>query len=185
MKGADKIAKVVTKVVEVFHWIAAALMAAATVCSIVYPAGLKYFVDFDAKECCGVELGIYGFEVNAPLTDGAVNMTAFCLFGIGAVLILSLMAMIFRNLNAIIKNSEGTTPFQPQNVKKLREVGFFSIATPAVGFVMSIIAYFVLGSEMAEVSNSLDGLVIGIVVLCITQFFAHGIELEKDVDGLL
>ena len=31
MKGINKITKVVTKIVEIFHWVGAALMAAATV----------------------------------------------------------------------------------------------------------------------------------------------------------
>ena len=93
--------------------------------------------------------------------------------------------MIFRNLHLIIKKSEGRTPFQPDNVRMFREIGIFSIAVPAVGLIMSIIARIVIGVEVAEISNSFEGFVIGIVVLCITQFFAHGIEIEKDVDGLL
>ena len=185
MKKINKLAKVVTKVVEIFHWVAVALMAAATVCSVAAPSWVGYFVGFDAKECCGANLSIYGFEINAVVTDGKVNMTAFLLFGIGAILILALMAMIFRNLNLIIKKSEGTTPFQADNVRMFREIGIFSIAVPVVGLIMSIIARIVLGAEAAEVSNSFEGLVIGIVVLCITQFFAHGIEIEKDVDGLV
>ena len=32
---------------------------------------------------------------------------------------------------------------------------------------------------------STDWRFMGIVVLCLTQFFVHGAELEKDVDGLL
>lgn len=184
-KFIAKMAKVVTKIVEIFHWVAVALMAVAIVCSIVAPAWVKYFVGFDAKECCGANLSIYGFEINAAVTDGQVDMTAFLMFGIGAILILVLMAMIFRNLNLIIKKSEGTTPFQPDNVRMFREIGIFSIAVPVVGLIMSIITHLVLGAEAAEVSNNFSGLVIGIVVLCITQFFAHGIELERDVDGLL
>ena len=185
MKRINKLAKVVTKVVEIFHWVAVALMAAATVCSVAAPSWVGYFVGFDAKECCGANLSIYGFEINAVVTDGKVHMTAFLLFGIGAILILALMAMIFRNLNLIIKKSEGTTPFQADNVRMFREIGIFSIAVPVVGLIMSIITRLVLGADAAEVSNSLEGLVIGIVVLCITQFFAHGIEIEKDVDGLV
>ena len=185
MKKINKLAKVVTKVVEIFHWVAVALMAAATVCSVAAPSWVGYFVGFDAKECCGANLSIYGFEINAVVTDGKVNMIAFLLFGIGAILILALMAMIFRNLNLIIKKSEGTTPFQADNVRMFREIGIFSIAVPVVGLIMSIITRLVLGADAAEVSNSLEGLVIGIVVLCITQFFAHGIEIEKDVDGLV
>lgn len=64
-------------------------------------------------------------------------------------------------------------------------VGYFSIAVPVVGMIMSIISRIVIGVEVAEISNSFEGFIIGIVVLCITQFFAHGVEIEKDVDGLL
>lgn len=184
-KFIARTAKIVTKIVEVFHWVGVVLMAAATVCSVVAPAWIGYFVGFDAKECCGAELAVYGFEINAPVNNGQVDMTAFLMFGISAVLILSLMAMIFRNLNLIIKKSEGTTPFQTDNVRMLREVGIFAISVPIVGFIMSVITRIVLGVDVAEISVSYSGFVIGIVVLCMTQFFAQGIELENDVDGLL
>ena len=37
MKGINKLGKVITKILEVFHWVGAALMTAATVCSMVAP----------------------------------------------------------------------------------------------------------------------------------------------------
>lgn len=180
-----RLAKVVTKIVEVFHWVGVALMVAATVCSVAAPSAVNYFVGFDAKECCGAELSVYGFEINASVKNGQVDMTAFLMFGISAVLILSLMAMIFRNLHLIIKKSEGTTPFQADNVRMLREVGIFAISVPIIGYIMSIVSRIVIGVEVAEISVSYSGFVIGIVVLCMTQFFARGIELQNDVDGLL
>ena len=64
----------------------------------------------------------------------------------------------------------------------LREIGIFSIAVPVVSLIMSIITRLESG---AEVSSSFEGLVLGVVVLCITQFFAHGVEIEKDIDGLV
>jgi len=185
MKGVNKTALVITKIVEISHWVAVALMAAATICSAVAPSWVKYFVDFDAKECCGADLSVYGFEIQAAVTDGQIDMTTFLLFGIGATLILALMAMIFRNLNRIIKKSEDSTPFQAENVRLFRDIGIFAIAVPVVGVLMSIITRLVIGAEAAEVSNNFGGLVIGIVVLCITEFFVRGIELEKDVDGLV
>lgn len=181
----SRIAIVVTKITEVFHWGGVVFMIAATVCSVAAPSAVNYFVGFDAKECCGDELNVYGFEINASVVNGEVDMTAFLIFGISAILILSFMAMIFRNLYLIIKRSEGTTPFQLDNVRMLREIGVFSIAVPVVGFIMSVISRIVIGVETAEISVSYSGFVIGIVVLCVTQFFAHGIELEKDVDGLV
>ena len=50
---------------------------------------------------------------------------------------------------------------------------------------MSVIARLVMGSDVAEISIDMGGIFMGIVVLCFTQFFAHGVELENDIDGLL
>lgn len=185
MKGLNTLGKVITKILEVFHWVGAALMTAATVCSFAAPKWVGKFVSFDAKDCCGAELDVYGFVVNAPVTDGKVDTASFLIFGIGAVIILAVMAMVFRNLNLIFKKSENTTPFHKDNVRLMREIGIFTIAIPIVGFIMSVIVRLVTGVETAEISIDFGGIFMGIIVLCLTQFFAHGVELEKDVDGLL
>lgn len=185
MKGLNKLGKVLTKILEVFQWVGASLMLAATICSVAAPDWVKYFVGFDAKDCCGANLEVYGFEVNAPVVNGSVDMTSFLIFGIGAVMILVVMAMVFRNLHLIFKKSENTTPFQMENVRLVREIGIFTIAIPVIGFIMSIIARLVTGSEVAEISIDMSGVLMGVIILCLTQFFAHGVALENDVDGLL
>lgn len=185
MKSMVKPAKIITKIAEVFHWVGAVLMLAATVCSLAAPSWVKYFVAIDTKECCGAELNVYGFEMIAPLKNGGVNMTVLFLFGIGAVIILTLMAMVFRNLNLIIKKSENDTPFQSDNIRMLREIGIFVIGIPVIGLVMSIVCRLVLGVDAVETSVNMYGFFMGIIVLCLTQFFVHGVELENDVDGLL
>ena len=185
MKGIITVGKIVTKILEVFHWVGAALMTAATVCSAAAPNWVKYFVGFDAKECCGANLEVYGFEVNAPVVNGNADMTPFMLFGIGATVILAVMAMVFRNLHLIFKKSENGTPFQKDNIRMMKEIGIFTIAVPVIGLIMSIIVRLVTGIETAEISIDLGGIFMGIIVLCLTQYFVHGAELEKDVDGLL
>ena len=185
MKVINKLGKIIAKILEVFHWVGVMLMIAATVCSVVAPNWVNYFVGFDAKECCGANLEVYGFEVNAPVINGNVDMTSFLIFGIGAVIILVMMAMVFRNLHLIFKKSENTTPFQKDNIRMMREIGYFSIAVPVIGLIMSVFVRLVTGVETAEVSIDTTGIFMGIIVLCLTQFFIHGAELEKDVDGLL
>lgn len=185
MKNINTIGKIVTKILEVFHIVGAALMTAATVCSAVAPDWVKYFVGFDAKDCCGANLEVYGFEVNAPVVNGNTDMTTFMLFGIGAVIILALMAMVFRNLNLIFKKSENSTPFVKDNTRMVREIGIFSIAVPVVGFIMSIIIRLVTGVETAEISIDTAGILMGIIVLCLSQIFSHGTKLEEEVDGLV
>ena len=185
MKGINKLGKIITKILEVFHWVGTILMAAATVCSVAAPNWVKYFVRFDAKECCGANLEVYGFEVNAPVVNGNTDITSFMLFGIGAVIILAVMAMVFRNLHLIFKKSENGTPFQKDNIRMMKEIGIFAIAVPVIGLIMSIIVRLVTGVETAEISIDMGGIFMGIIVLCLTQYFVHGADLEKDVDGLL
>lgn len=185
MKGIEKIGKIVTKVLEVFHWVGAALMCAAAICSAAAPQWVGYFVGFDGKECCGANLEVYGFEVNVPMAEGVADMTAFLPFGIGAVLILAVMAMVFRNLHLIFKKSENASPFQKDNIRMMREIGIFAIAVPVIGLVTSMAIRLFIGVDAAEISMDMSGIFMGIIVLCLTQFFVHGAELENDVDGLL
>ena len=183
MKNMVKAGKVVTKVCEVFHWVGTAMLLAATICSLAAPAWVKYFVGVTAREGIGAELNVYGFEILAPVVEGQMDMHAFFLFGVGAVIILALMAMVFRNLNLMMKKAEESTPFQPDNVRMCREIGIFTILVPVVGLVMSTVCRIVLGA--VETSVDLSGIFMGIIVLSLTQFFVYGMQLEKDVDGLL
>lgn len=121
----------------------------------------------------------------ASYVDGSIDMTTFLLFGIGAVIILILMAMVFRNVHLIFKKSENGTPFQKDNIRMLKEIGIFSITVPVIGLVMSVIIRLVIGVDAVEININQSGLFMGIIVLCLTQYFIYGAELEKDVDGLL
>lgn len=55
---------------------------------------------------------------------------------------------------------------------------------PVVAFVMRIIIRLIIG-DAAEITVGQDGIFMGIVVLCLTQYFAYGATLEEDVDGLV
>ena len=184
MKKVNNLIKIIAKIAEIGHWVAAGLMAAVAVCSAAAPQWLKYFIDIYTLEE-EAQISVYGFEVAAPPSAGGVNFTALGLFGVGAVIILSLMAMIFRNLFLIIKKSEGTTPFQKDNIRMLKEISIFSISVPFVGLIMSGVMRLVLGASAVETSVAFDGFITGLLILCLTQYFAHGLELENDVNGLL
>ena len=185
MKGLNTFGKVITKILEVFHWVCVALTLAATICSLAAPNWVGSFIGLDGKEGCGANLEVYGFEINAPVIDGKMDFSTFLIFGIGSIIILALMAMVFRNLHLIFKKSKNSTPFQKDNVRMMREIGIFAIAIPVIGFIMSIIVRLVTGVETAEISIDMGGIFMGIIVLCLTQYFVHGADLEKDVDGLL
>lgn len=181
MKQLNKFVKVVAKICEIVHWVGAAFMAVMAICTAAAPQWLKYFVDLYGAEG---GLSIYGFEVVFTDTAAAQNKT-LGLFAIGGVILFGLVAMIFRNIYLIIKKSENSTPFQKDNVRMVREIGIFSIAIPIIGLIMGTVIRLAVGVDAIETSVNLDGVLMGIVVLCLTQIFAYGVALEKDVDGLL
>lgn len=184
MKGIVKIARIGTKIIEIFHWVGVVLMAAATACALAKPMWVKYFVGIGVEHDMA-ELNVYGYEILTPAENGNVDMKILFFFGIGGIMILSLVAMIFRNLYLVIKKAEETTPFQVDNIRMMKEIGIFSIAIPIVGLVMTSLCRLIFGVDTVETSVNTYGFTMGVIVLCLTEFFAYGAELEKDVEGLL
>lgn len=181
MKVVNKITKIVAKFLEVVHWVGAALMVGVAICAGVgAKEALKHFADVGPFD--GEIISAYGFEVSL------INMKALMMFAIGSVIIFILVAMIFRNIYLIMKKSEGTTPFQKDNVRMVREIGIFSIAIPVIGLIMTIITRLVLGVDVidaVDTSVNYSGFVMGIIMLSLSQIFAYGVQLEKDVDGMV
>ena len=181
MKNLNKTVKIVSKVLEIAHWVCAGIMVIMAICSGLVSDKLGSFISSGQESAASV----YGFEVELINSAGEVNTKAFILFAVGAVIIYALVAMIFRNIYLIIKRSEKETPFNKDNTRMVREIGIFSIAIPVIGLIMSTIIRLVVGVDAVEISVRLYGFIMGIIVLCLTQFFSYGMELEKDVDGLL
>lgn len=175
-----KVTKVLARLAEIAHWIGAVGMLVGLVLVLTLGQRAVSVTPGGAD----VEAAVYGFELTLTGKAGAPDLAALYLFlPVGAVL-MALMAMVFRNVYLILKRSEGATPFQPDNVRMVREIGWFLVAVPVVGLVTSVAARLVLGPQV-EASASLSSLLVGLVVLCLSQVFARGMALESDVDGLL
>lgn len=179
----NKITMAVSKTLEIMHWAGSVFAAALFVCTIA-ARGWLYNVLSGIIPEYGNEVSIYGFEMNAVDNNGLLNMTVIKLFAISAVLIFPLIAMIFRNVYLIAKKFK-SNPFKKDNIRMIREIGIFSIALPVVELIMSVISRIAIGVENAEIFVRIDGFILGILILFITQFFVYGAKLQQDVDGLL
>lgn len=191
MKKINQIALVASKALEILHWVGTASMVLLLAGSIFANHWLSAILNKGAADLEGT-LSTYGWEILAVHADGTVNMTAVTLFSIGAVFILALMAMVFRNVFLIIKTAQGktwfavsNTPFQKDIVRMLREIGIFYLMIPLIALTMSVISRLVLGIETAELSVRLEGIITGILILCLSQVFVYGTALQQDVDGLI
>lgn len=125
------------------------------------------------------ELGVSLHE----LGDARVAGVFGCLYGFVCT---SLGSIIFRNIYKVFKNiDDNATPFTRENVKLVKYIGIYSIIAPFVGGVMGAIMN--LAVKNPNITISLDGtsLFMGFVVLCLSQLFAYGVELEDEVEGLV
>ncbi len=187
MKRLNSAALVVSKILEVLHWLAVASMAVLLICSFAIRDKVAELLARGVATQ-GTSLETYGFELEVAGTNGTINMTGLILFSVAAIVVLSLMAMVFRNVYLILKaykKSQWRSPFQPDIIRMLREIGIFSIAVPIIGFLFGIAARLLLGPDSTEAYLNVDGFIMGLLVLCLTQVFSYGAELQKDVDGLV
>lgn len=183
----NKAAAVTAKILEVFHWVSAGLLSASLIIYFFDETLLKYFMDTGNGE-----FSVSGYSINVLNDSGNLIAATFIPALIVGILVCGLMAMIFRNIYLIFKTtagetkfSSGKTPFQPDNVRMLREIGIFSLSIPVVEFICDIIVKIIVDSDVAASSVSITGIAFGIAVLCLSQFFAYGMQLQSDSDGLL
>lgn len=184
MKHIHLTGKIIMKVLEVGHWVAVGLMGAVAVLSQAAPQLLKYVMDVDSL-LAEKEVSAYGLSVTAVDAAGQLDRTTLLLFAIGAVAIFVLMALVFRNFHRVIKNAQTDTPFSQENVRRMKRIGLNCILVSLLGFVFSNVIVLVAGPDATQASMDHSFLIMGIIVWCLTEFFAYGAKLESDVDGLV
>lgn len=189
MKKLDKAVIIISKIIEVASWIGCGFLAAMIIGAIVGHKELVFMLSDLSEETA--EITIEGFSVGLLSENGEQMISALIVALLALLIILALNAMVFRNVNLIFKTtngqtkfSQGKTPFQPANIRMVREIGIFLIAIPIVEFVLGMIATLITHGA-SEVSVGLGTLFMGLVVLALSQHFAYGMELQNDVDGLL
>lgn len=189
MENLTKFATVLTKLIEVAYWIGAVAMLVALALFTIDPYVPGQLVRGVEP---GEELGTHGFSIVIAGPDGVLIRPAMVIFLLTAAVVLSLMARVFRDVHLVLRTtqgltkfSQGKTPFQKDNVRMLREMGLFLLAVPVVELVAEVAAVLALGPEQVESSVGLNSFTVGILMLCLSQAFAQGVQMQQDVDGLV
>ena len=192
MNGLTKFVTVLAKILEVCAWVGSALVAISLALIATGKLDLlKYLSDVQKAE----ELTVAGLNIDMATVAPESVTRAFVVFFITTLIVFILGALVFRNIYLIFKTAEGktkfskgNTPFQPDIIRMIREIGYFSLAIPVVQVIMGIIARLVLvTSQEPEIAVSLDltSIFFGLVVLCLSQFFAYGAKLQEETEGLV
>ena len=178
---------IIAKIMEVGNWVLGIILLVGAILVTASPEMLAF-----ANNIFEGTINIYGFEVSLFNSDGTfLNGMLQAAFVIGA-LVSSLIAMMFRDIYLIgrltlgqTSHAKGATPFQPDNVRMIREIGIFAIAVPLVQYLSSIILRLIFGFETDISGFAYMGFVFGIAMLCLSQVFAYGVQLQQDTDGLI
>ena len=188
MKRLNTIVIIGSKILEVLYWLMEILMILLLIVSVAMPNRLVEWISaWNAQE-----MNVQGMAIRMVNGTGELIPSTVTILAVTGVLTCALMAMVFRNIYLIFRTARGTTwfskgetPFQPDTVRMVREIGIFCIAILVIELVMSVIGTLVIGTLHAEISVSMNGVVMGIIILCLSQFFAYGAQLQEDVDGLI
>lgn len=191
MKGLTKVVTILSKILEVFCWVGSALSAASLVAIAIGKMDLLPFFSSVTTES---ELSLGGLEIDMSTVASSQTVRAFVAFFLTALIVCAIMALVFRYIYLIFKTaagqtkySKGATPFQPEIVRMIRRIGILCLAVPVIQIIMSIVARLILGHEGSEIAVSMDmsSVFFGLVILCLSHFFAYGAKLQEETEGLV
>ena len=187
MKSLTKFTLLLSKIMELLCWTATALTGLVCILSLVAKDWLASQIAHGIAVSEFVTGGLSLVLTNGYPCVASIAFSALC----GAVMA-GLGAMIFRNIYLILKTaqgeskfSKGKTPFQKDITRMLREVGIFLISITAVELFFSTGLRFLIGVDNVELSVEMDSVILGLMVICLSQFFDYGTQLQQDADGLL
>ncbi|MDE5898187.1 MAG: hypothetical protein K2H09_02820 [Treponemataceae bacterium] len=177
------------RVVEAVYFVLSAAMAALAVASFVMKDSLGGMIVMSNGG--DASIGTNGFQISIADGSGNVIPAEVTVFAFAGLFSMFCMAMIFRNVRLIFKIAEngggradGESFFCGDVIRMVREIGLFSIAVPVVGICADIAGRLAVGGAL-EASVQMYGFAFGFVVLCLSQFFAYGADLEREVEGLV
>ena len=173
---------VLSKIIEVIGWFCAGLLLVTSIVLVFTKDYVTEAYENGAME--GGRITVNGVDSTEQFMESVGKGTAAWEILPYAVMLI-FTALIFRNIYMVFRKNNTASPFSAENIKRIKNIGYFAIALPIAKMVMQLIITLLRGSTDIMLSVSLSEFVFGLVALVLAQYFAYGAELERDVDGLL
>ncbi len=174
-----RVGKFATRIIEIVCWLGVAItLFCAVACVGSSDGGCTNMF-------AGESIHYNGLTIPSSAEALETVLPALVVALIGACISLALMAVMFRTMHNVLVSAQTGSPFQPANVKRIERIGWLAIISPVVGWLLTLLCKFVLGDTLLDPSLDLTGLVMGLMVLILSRFFAYGVSLQNDVDGMV
>lgn len=137
----------------------------------------------------GDTISVYGFEVTLHVEDLEHALPELRGYLAVVPFILLFMGLVFRQAGNVFSLWKKGTPFCLGTVRCLRRMGWLYAAVTLVGLLGSVVCriavLLVVEIYIPDYAMPWNGLLTALLLLCLSQAFAHGQSLQQDVDGLL
>lgn len=181
---------ILTKILEVIHWIGGTVLGILIFFTVFFNDKISEVIE-QTKMAGGGPIHIYGMDVTITNPDQTINIFAVMLAALGGMVVMILFALVFRKVYLILQTAngktsfaKGATPFQEDVVKMFKQIGYFLISIAVVEVLTGMFVGFAVGTG-PEVGLNLIYVVMGLLVLSLSEYFKYGMALQEDVDGLL
>ena len=183
MKKIDRLACIASAIVEIVHWLIGVYMLV-----IVFLMLLARDVMLEAFANDGegliARLSINNMVVNADQLGANHFYTAVIVTCLLSVISAVLMALIFRDVRKLLKQSFAETPFQPAVINRLQRVATLAMTLPVINLLGHAIGSL-LTEGVISLNFDLSGFIMGVLALALVRVFRYGAQLQNDVDGLV
>lgn len=168
---------------QVVNVLSALLLLAAAVQVLIDPGSINDpYGDPITVSFLGMDLSLNDMFIYSRGGAGTVpGVVAYLLIG---CMRCGMHFLAYGNIRRVLDFSR--SPFSGENVERLRSAGGLFLGSVGLQLAYGLITMiFAFGGLDFSADLKFDDIVIGVILLCVSEIFARGAQLQEDQDGLV
>lgn len=132
----------------------------------------------------GIDVSLNNMSVYADRgVESVPGVVIYLLFGCAQS---AMCFLAFGKVRNVIEYAQSQPPFRWENVEKLRQAGLLFLGTVGLELAFALVSMVLsFGAVSFYVNPSFDKLIVGVIILCVSEIFAQSVRMQDDVDGLV
>lgn len=132
----------------------------------------------------GFEFSLNNMSIYASHgVESVPGVMVYLLFGCAQA---AMCFLAFGKVRSVIECAQSQPPFRWENVKRLRQAGGLFLGTVALQLAFALVSMiFSFGAVRFSVNLKFDKIIIGVIILCVSEIFAQSVRMQEDIDGLV
>lgn len=184
-KSWTKAAVGICTLVQIFHVLTMILLIVSAIHVIISPDAISSEPGEPISvNILGMDLSVTGTAIYATRgVETVPGVVFYLLFGCARAV---MTFMAFGKVRNVLEYSQTQLPFCWENVERLRQSGSLFLGTVALQLVYALVSWiFAYGVLDFSINLDVDNIIVGIIVLCVSELFAQSVKMQEEIDGLV